>query len=178
MKDLIGLKQSIEKLPDVFSKHGFNSGFSTDSFSASHNFNQIYETARELNFELPNSLERFFTLFHNLGSGDFDAAYLYDINSAPIAMNGNPKLENMTGLAEDLTSEIPDNNLVIFYENERFAIPKISLYRNGKLERESAHAGKEKYREDYWKGDNEKANERGKKAVEKLAAFFREVLKP
>ena len=159
-------------------KHGFNRQFFSDYFDIKVHFRRLNEKARELNFKLPNHQEKFLTLFHNLGSGDFDAAYLYNVNSTPIALNGNPKLEDITELAEDLTQEIKGNNLIVFYENERFAIPKISLYRDGKILSKSADAGIEKYKEDYWKNDEVKSRERGKKALGTLLAVFREVTKP
>ncbi len=173
--DLVKQSREIKELPDIFSKHGFNRQFSSDIIG---NFEILYEKARELNFELPNYREKFFTIFHNLGSGDFDAAYLYDVNSTPIALNGNPKLENIVGLAENLTSAIHGNNLVIFYENERFAIPKISLYRDGQLMSKSVDSGNEIYKEDYWKDDERKINERGKKTLGILFAVLREVARP
>ena len=173
--DLIKPDQSLEQLPNIFSKHGFNRQFSSDIFG---NFRILEEKALELDFKLPNSREGFFTLFHNLGSAECDAAYLYDVASTPIAVNDNPKLENIIGLAKDLTRTIIGNNLIVFYERDRFAIPKISLYREGEIVRKSVYAGEEKYSEDYWRGDEEKMRERGKKTLDLLRGVFREVMGP
>lgn len=157
-----------EKLIKILLSHGFNSGFSTGSDEAHYHLKQISEKAKELNFELPLIEQRFHSLFHNLGAGDFDAAYLYDTNFNPVALNGGPRLENITGLAIDLTQSLPENNLIVFYYNDRFAIPVLSLYKGGKLIRQSANAGSEIYHPNYWKADEEKIRERARQDFEGL----------
>jgi len=152
----------LQTLNDIFGKYGFDSGFSTDSDSAHKHLKMICDAAREFNFEMPEIDKRFLSLFHNLGAGDFDAAYLYDTRFNPIALNGGPKLENITGLAIDLTQLLSANNLIVFYDNNRFVIPKISLYRDGRLLRKSANAGSEIYKENYWEADEKRYVERAR----------------
>ena len=158
--NLIKSEKAIEKLTEILLRNGFNSGFSTGSFEAYHHLKQISDKAKELDFELPPIEQRFFSLFHNLGAGDFDAAYLYDTHFNPVALNANPKLNEIKGLAVNLTKLLPANNLIIFYDNSRFAIPVISFYREGKLVRHSDNAGSEIYRPDYWKEDEKRIKER------------------
>ena len=153
----------LQTLNDIFGKYGFDSGFSTDSDSAHKHLKIICDAAREFNFEMLEIDKRFLSLFHNLGAGDFDAAYLYDTRFNPIALNGGPKLENITGLAIDLTQLLSANNLIVFYGNDRFAIPALSLYNGGKLIRQSTNAGNEIYHPDYWAADEKRYVKRARR---------------
>ena len=63
-------------------------------------------------------------------------------------------------MAVDLTKLLPANNLIVFYDNSKFAIPTLSLYKDGKLIKQSANAGSEIYHPDYWRADEERIRER------------------
>ncbi len=158
--EIIRSEEKASELTRILLGYGFNSQFATDFPSAHYHLNQIFRKAEELKFELPSTEQRFFSLFHNLGAGDFDAAYLYDINFNAVALNGNPKLKQITSAAIDLTRLLPSSNLVVFYDNSRFAIPILSFYRNGNLIRQSPNAGSEVYHLDYWMEDEQRIKKR------------------
>ena len=81
--EIIGSEKATEKLMKILLSHGFNSGFLTGFDEAHYHLNQISKKAEELNFEIPPIEQRFYSLFHNLGAGDFEGLFDLGIKSIP-----------------------------------------------------------------------------------------------
>lgn len=154
MKYLIKV-ESPEQI-NILEKYGFKNGF----FASGYYWKKLNAKARKLDFPLPKQSP--LMLVYNLGIRDFDVAYFYDING-PVAFNGIPTLEQIDGLSRDLTMLLPSAQLISYYDGERFTIPVLRLWQNGKIISESENAGTETYTSDYWKKDEEEYKRRAKR---------------
>ena len=135
-----------EQIPDAPFKHETPSSL----------VEYLNKVSKEYNFELPE--EPLFYLFHNLGSMDFDAGYLYTPYFDQYVVVHDPTLTSITKISKGMSKLFPLPVLTI-YEKDKFAIPKLILYQEGKVSRKSGLAGNETYDSKYWKKEHEKWTE-------------------
>ncbi len=112
----------------------------------------VRRTFSKENVSIPDG--QFFCLFYNIGSGDFDAAYLYTPDFSRYLINPNPTPEKIENICKGFTKYVP-LPLVVIYQIDRFRFPKVSVYECGRMRVRSKDAGTEEYRAEY-RSDDEK----------------------
>lgn len=99
----------------------------------------------------------FMSLFYVLGNLDSDAAFLYTPRFKGHYNNvSSPSLKQIVNVSRGLTRILP-MRLIAVCEKDRFKIPKLMSYRDGKIiSRSKRFAGEEKYHPDFHDMDERK----------------------
>lgn len=156
----IDKKTNIEKIKKLLLKNGVDGYMETPVTQSivaeiSHHTTSSLEKQlriieKETKIIVPNV--PFFSLFYDLDNGDFKVAYLYGPNFNNYLTMKNPQLDNIINIGKGLT-QLTSIPLINIYEGERWSLPRIQIYKAGKIIKESDSVGKEIYSPDFERKD-------------------------
>jgi hypothetical protein len=108
----------------------------------------------------------FMSMFYALGNLDSDKAFFYTPGFKHHSMNSSqPSLRQITSFSRGLTKILPWP-LIAVCEEDRFKIPKIITYQDGKvIDKSRRFAGKELYHPDFHDRDEKKMADNFKRSV-------------
>ena len=126
--------------------------------------NYMNNLSSEHNFSIPD--EPLFYSFFKLDDPDFLDTYLYTPEFSRMFHFPHSSLPTITNVHEVLT-EIFQMSLLGIYEGQKWKIPKLQLYENGKLSRSSeGFVGEDEYDQEYIDGYWDRIRGRADKHIE------------
>jgi len=133
---------------DIFNRLGYEKYHTQTTLN-----NVLKKLEKEYDFKMPD--DPAIRLFYQLGTIDFDVAYLYSPYLKEYITIHLVNLKKIEKLAKGMSKLMPLEVLAI-YETDRFKIPKLRVYKAGTLQRESVAKGSEEYDENFFKKDSQK----------------------